>query len=95
MDELQHRQALEPADQVVSQHLHSLGGQQQFNYDGIRNDLQGSSSTGWMPNYWNVRTFSSNPTVYDDRSVAAVVSGMALTSVTGSRPTPAAERCST
>ncbi|MEP7346151.1 MAG: DUF5916 domain-containing protein [Gemmatimonadaceae bacterium] len=47
----------------------SLGGQQQFNYDGIRNDLQGQYFLGLeLPNYWNIRTFYIyHPTVYDDR----------------------------
>jgi hypothetical protein len=47
----------------------SAGGQQQFNYDGIRNDAQAQAYYGLeLPNYWNVRTFVIyHPTVDDDR----------------------------
>ena len=37
----------------------SIGGQQQFNYDGIRNDQQAQWYGGLeLPNYWNIRTFA-------------------------------------
>lgn len=47
----------------------SVGGQQQFNYDGIRNDLQAQWYYGVeLPSYWNVRTFAIHrPTTDDDR----------------------------
>jgi hypothetical protein len=45
------------------------GGQQQFNYDGIRTDLQVQAYYGMeFLNYWNLRTFViHHPTVDDDR----------------------------
>ncbi|MEO5817440.1 MAG: DUF5916 domain-containing protein [Gemmatimonadaceae bacterium] len=45
------------------------GGQQQFNYDGDRTDLQAQLfGAAELPNYWNVRAFTiKHPTVYDDR----------------------------
>jgi hypothetical protein len=45
------------------------GGQQQFNYDGDRTDLQSQAFTAIeLPSYWNVRGFVINhPTVLDDR----------------------------
>lgn len=47
----------------------SVGGQQQFNYDGLRTDLQAQAYYGMeLPNYWNVRSFViHHPTVDDDR----------------------------
>jgi hypothetical protein len=48
----------------------SLGGQQQFNYDGLRNDLQTQIYYGMeFANYWNLRSFviHSAP-VFDDRA---------------------------
>jgi hypothetical protein len=47
----------------------SVGGQQQFNYDGDRTDLQAQAYYGMQfPSYWNLRTFViRHPTVYDDR----------------------------
>lgn len=47
----------------------TVGGQQQFNYDGVRTDLQGQAYFGVeLPNYWNIRTFViHHPTVDDDR----------------------------
>ena len=46
------------------------GGQQQFNYEGVRNDLQGQVFYGMQfPNYWNWRSFAiHHPVVYDDRA---------------------------
>ena len=45
------------------------GGQQQFNYDGDRTDLQAQTfASVQLPSYWNVRAFAINhPSVYDDR----------------------------
>ncbi|MEO8336841.1 MAG: DUF5916 domain-containing protein [bacterium] len=45
------------------------GGQQQFNYDGDRTDLQGQVFAAMeLPSYWNIRAFTvKHPTVYDDR----------------------------
>ena len=45
------------------------GGQQQFNYDGDRTDLQSQAFAAIeLPSYWNVRGFVINhPTVLDDR----------------------------
>jgi hypothetical protein len=45
------------------------GGQQQFNYDGDRTDLQSQAFTAIeLPSYWNVRGFVIiHPTVLDDR----------------------------
>ena len=45
------------------------GGQQQFNYDGDRTDLQAQTfASVELPSYWNVRAFAINhPSVYDDR----------------------------
>ncbi|CAN5839645.1 hypothetical protein BH11GEM2_BH11GEM2_36260 [soil metagenome] len=45
------------------------GGQQQFNYDGDRTDLQSQAFAAVeLPSYWNVRGFVINhPTVLDDR----------------------------
>lgn len=47
----------------------TVGGQQQFDYDGLRTDAQGQAYLGvQLPNYWNVRTFAIyHPTVDDDR----------------------------
>jgi hypothetical protein len=47
----------------------SVGAQQQFNYDGLRNDAQAQVYYGQeLPNYWNVRSFYIlHPTVDDDR----------------------------
>ncbi len=47
----------------------TVGGQQQFNYDGDRTDEQAQIYYGLqLPNYWNVRTFAiHHPTVDDDR----------------------------
>ncbi len=47
----------------------SIGGQQQFNYDGDRTDEQGQFYYGFeLPNYWNVRSFYIyHPEVLDDR----------------------------
>ena len=47
----------------------TVGGQQQFNYDGIRNDLQLQAYYGMeFLNYWNLRTFAIHrPTTDDDR----------------------------
>lgn len=47
----------------------TVGGQQQFNYDGDRTDLQQQAYYGMeLPNYWNIRTFAiHHPTVDDDR----------------------------
>ncbi len=46
-----------------------VGGQQQFNYDGLRTDQQAQAYVGIeLPNYWNVRTFAIyHPAVDDDR----------------------------
>lgn len=46
-----------------------VGGQQQFNYDGLRTDAQLQAYYGMeLPNYWNIRTFViHHPSVYDDR----------------------------
>ena len=34
------------------------GGQQEFNYDGLRTDFERQAYLGWeFPNYWNLRTF--------------------------------------
>ena len=45
------------------------GGQQQFNYDGDKTDLQAQVYFGsQFPNYWNLRSFAiHHPTVFDDR----------------------------
>ncbi len=45
------------------------GGQQQFNYDGDRTDLQGQVFGSMeLPSYWNVRAFTiRRPTLDDDR----------------------------
>ncbi len=45
------------------------GGQQQFNYDGDRTDLQAQVFAALeLPSYWNIRAFVINhPTVFDDR----------------------------
>lgn len=45
------------------------GGQQQFNYDGDRTDLQTQVYYGMQfPNYWNLRSFAiHHPTLDDDR----------------------------
>ena len=45
------------------------GGQQQFNYDGDKTDLQEQVYYGTLfPNYWNLRSFYiHHPTVLDDR----------------------------
>ena len=45
------------------------GGQQQFNYDGDRTDLQAQVFGAIeLPSYWNIRGFTiHHPTVYDDR----------------------------
>ena len=47
----------------------TVGGQQQFNHDGLRTDQQAQAYYGMQfPNYWNLRTFViHHPTVYDDR----------------------------
>ncbi len=47
----------------------SVGGQQQFDYQGVRTDLQGQYFyTMQFPNYWNVRSYYIHrPVVYDDR----------------------------
>ena len=47
----------------------SVGGQQQFNYDGLRTDQQAQVYYGMeFLNYWNLRTFAIyHPTVDDDR----------------------------
>jgi hypothetical protein len=47
----------------------TVGGQQQFNHDGLRTDQQAQAYYGMeFPNYWNLRTFViHHPTVYDDR----------------------------
>jgi hypothetical protein len=47
----------------------TVGGQQQFNYDGLRTDAQAQAYFGLqLPNYWNVRTFAIyHPSVDDDR----------------------------
>jgi len=47
----------------------TVGGQQQFNYDGLRTDEQVQAYYGMQfPNYWNLRTFAiHHPTVDDDR----------------------------
>lgn len=47
----------------------SVGGQQQFNYDGLRTDQQAQFYYGLeFLNYWNLRTFAIyHPTVDDDR----------------------------
>lgn len=47
----------------------TVGGQQQFNYDGVRNDAQVQAFYALeLPNYWNLRTFFIyHPTVDDDR----------------------------
>ena len=46
-----------------------VGGQQQFNFDGDRTDLQAQAfGTIELPTYWKVRGFViHHPTVYDDR----------------------------
>jgi hypothetical protein len=46
------------------------GGQQQFNYDGDRTDLQGQLFYGMQfPNYWNLRSYYIyHPVVFDDRT---------------------------
>ncbi|MDQ2667550.1 MAG: carbohydrate binding family 9 domain-containing protein [Gemmatimonadota bacterium] len=45
------------------------GGQQQFNYDGDRTDLQSQVFGAIeLPSYWNLRAFTiHHPTVFDDR----------------------------
>src|SRR5438874_1017873 len=47
----------------------TVGGQQQFNYDGLRTDEQAQAYYGMeFPNYWNLRTFYIyRPTTDDDR----------------------------
>jgi len=47
----------------------SVGGQQQFNYDGLRTDLQAQAYYGMQfANYWNLRSFFIwHPMVEDDR----------------------------
>ncbi len=56
-----------------TRHYRSLallaGGQQQFNYDGDRTDLQAQVFGAIeLPSYWNIRGFAiKHPTVYDDR----------------------------
>ena len=47
----------------------SVGGQQEFNYDGIRTQQQAQGYYGMeFPNYWNLRTFFIyRPTTEDDR----------------------------
>jgi hypothetical protein len=46
-----------------------VGGQQQFNYDGDRTDLQRQAYLGYeLPNYWNIRTFYIHKSIVaDDR----------------------------
>jgi hypothetical protein len=45
----------------------SVGGQQQFNYDGLRNDLQTQAYYGMeFRNYWNLRTFAIHRAITDD-----------------------------
>ncbi len=48
----------------------SLGGQQQFDYQGMRTDLQGQSFYSMqLPNFWKVNTsYIHHPVVYDDRA---------------------------
>ena len=45
------------------------GGQQQFNYDGLRTDQQAQAYYSIeFPNYWRIRSFTIiHPSVYDDR----------------------------
>jgi uncharacterized protein DUF5916/cellulose/xylan binding protein with CBM9 domain len=47
----------------------TIGGQQQFNYDGLRTDEQAQAYYGMeFPNYWNLRTFGIyHPSTEDDR----------------------------
>jgi hypothetical protein len=47
----------------------TVGGQTQFNYDGLRTDLQYQAYYGMeFPNYWNLRSFAiHHPAVDDDR----------------------------
>jgi hypothetical protein len=47
----------------------TVGGQQQFNYDGDRTDLQSQAFYAMeFPSYWNLRTWViHHPSVYDDR----------------------------
>jgi hypothetical protein len=47
----------------------TIGGQQQFNYDGLRTDQQAQAYYGMeFLNYWNLRTFAIyRPTTDDDR----------------------------
>jgi len=47
----------------------TVGGQQEYDYDGNRTDLQAQAFYGMaFPNYWNLRTFViHHPTVFDDR----------------------------
>ena len=47
----------------------TVGGQQQFNFDGLRTDEQLQAYYGMqLPNYWNLRSFAIHrPTVDDDR----------------------------
>jgi hypothetical protein len=43
------------------------GGQQQFNYDGLRTDKQAQAYMGYeFPNYWNLRTFVIHKGIVDD-----------------------------
>ena len=43
------------------------GGQQQFNYDGLRTDQQKQAYFGMeLPNYWNIRSFAIQKSVTDD-----------------------------
>jgi hypothetical protein len=48
----------------------SVGGQQQFNYEGVRTDLQGQAFFGMQfLNYWNWRSYYiHHPVVFDDRA---------------------------
>jgi hypothetical protein len=45
----------------------TVGGQQQFTYDGLRNDEQAQAYYGLeLPNYWNIRTFYIHRFTADD-----------------------------
>jgi hypothetical protein len=45
----------------------TVGAQEQFNYDGVRNDLDWHAFYGLeFPNYWNLRTFVIRRTTLDD-----------------------------
>ncbi|HET7456815.1 MAG TPA: DUF5916 domain-containing protein [Gemmatimonadaceae bacterium] len=45
----------------------SVGGQQQFNYDGLRTDSQRQAYYGMeLPSYWNIRTFTIHRATTDD-----------------------------